>query len=193
MTPRQDRHIKRDRVNDEPMDDALLRELFNDASGDIEQVPPTLFSRIEERINDAGAGQMASPGRLAATWSRLRQWLRSQSGRPRLAWGLAGVQAVAIVLLLIFSNGSPPYHTLSAPQDAFSTCRSVALHVIFKESSRIGDIDRLLLQVGASIVNGPGRRGIYTLAVPREKYTDQADIIEVLKRSPLVSFVGPVY
>jgi hypothetical protein len=144
-----------------------------------------------------------------AAWQRLQAQL--PPARPRLRERLAhwrelwlptmtfaaGAACALLVLALLPSRFLSPqtgdagtFVALSGPPPAPAPHADHALlQVGFTETARITEINRLLLQLDASLVAGPSALGLYTLAIAPDKL---AAVQQQLQASPLVDSVAQV-
>ena len=170
------------------LEDGIVRKIMHQTAAPRAISSPRVFSRIEENIGawEKGPCRPVAAAPLVDLWSRLRSWLAS----PRLAWGVAGLQAVAIVLFFVFSVPvQTSLHTLSSSGPAMETGRF--LYILFDDAARMKDIESLLSEAGLRIVSGPSKRGIYTLRVPAD--TDPAALVQMLKEKKSVTFVEQAF
>ncbi|MDE4174868.1 hypothetical protein PXK01_11940 [Phaeobacter sp. PT47_59] len=103
-------------------------------------------------------------------------------------WRVAAVLLGALVvgqgayIALAPSAEAPAYRTVSEDSVAFG------LGVGFVATAKIGEVQTLLRETGARIVDGPGSLGIYRLAFETE--AARAKARELLQLSPLVDLVA---
>ncbi len=170
------------------LEDGIVRKIMHQTAAPQAISHPRVFSRIEENIaaGTEETRQCVTTAPLADLWSRLRSWLAS----PRLAWGVAGLQAAAIVLFLVFSVPvQTSLHTLSSTGPAMET--GSFLYILFDDAARMKDIETLLSEADLRIVSGPSKRGIYTLRVPAN--TDPETLVRMLKEKKSVAFVEQAF
>ncbi|NDY42408.1 hypothetical protein G3N55_06075 [Dissulfurirhabdus thermomarina] len=136
-----------------------------------------VYGRILQGVRETVPGPSPS-------WRRWTAPLRDL----RLAWGLAAVQAAAILLLLVAPPGSG-LRTLTAPRPTAE--RAVAVNVVFRPDAREQDIRALLVRVGATIVDGPSPEGLYVIRVPPGARPEA--LLERLRRSGVVRFARQAY
>lgn len=125
-------------------------------------------------------------------WRRLRGQLETSQEAMRPAWKwraalAAGILAIASFQTLILLRQEPVHRPLSgttvASPDAWR------LQVRFTERATIRDINALLLRIDAQIAKGPSALGVYEISIPRTDATDVDDLLQLLKREPLIEQV----
>ncbi len=171
--------------NRDVFDDDTMRRILKETAEDVTPAGPAVFSRISKSV---GLPEKTEKNR----WSFMDR-LRDFFVQPQLAWGFAAMQTIVLCLFLVYSpQKQQTYEVLSA--NRIETASSgPSFHVIFNDSARMVEIESLLQQTGAMIINGPGKRGIYTMRL-KKKQTDKIETrLEILKQSPLVSFIEQAY
>src|SRR5262249_29152576 len=135
---------------------------------------PDGLARVLRRIDAIEADGAAGSG-----W---RHWLRERAESvrellgitpPALRWALAVQSALVAVLgaaLIWQAAAGGQYRTLADRSD--SAARGQAqLHVAFAEDAQEREIRALLAKVDGTLVGGPSRTGVYTVAVPGTRDT----------------------
>jgi Putative zinc-finger len=124
----------------------------------VSYAPGPSFRKLMERIDGRQTGKDSRP-RLRGRPLSARQTLWRP---PGLAWAAAFVLAVALGALapLAYRWSQPLYATYTAA----STGTPDVLHVAFKRSLTIGEVEELLRSTGARVVEGPGSSGIFGVA-----------------------------
>jgi len=99
------------------------------------------------------------------------------------------VQAAAIGVLMIERGNPTVYATAAGPQVARS---GIEILVGFRDTATAGEINALLKEVDAHIVDGP-RSGLYRLRVPETDAADHghASLLRSLQQSDAVGIVLP--
>lgn len=119
--------------------------------------------------------------------------LRDFFVQPQFAWGFAAMQTVVLCLFLVYSpQKQQTYEVLSASRIE-TTSSGPSFHIIFNDSARMVEIESLLQQTGAMIINGPGKRGIYTMRLKKNQTDNLETRLEILKQSSLVNFIEQAY
>jgi hypothetical protein len=125
-------------------------------------------------------------GRLHAGWRTAQPWTR---------WLMAAqLAAIAVLGTLVATDATdtreaPGYRTLGLPSPSAQMSDAVA--VMFNPGITESDLRRLLVGVGARIVDGPSSTEVYVLEIPAER-TDQA--LSALRAEPgvrLAERLGP--
>ena len=160
------------------------------ASEELVYSPDRAFADLASRLE---ASRSRTPGsRPAGRASWWRRWWRPQgevgSGVLRVA---VAVQAAAILVLVgvLWVEPEPAeFRTVSDPTPV--TERTEArVRVVFEEEITEVELRELLLGAGARLVDGPTRRGVYTLEVA-EAPADET--LERLRRDTRVVFAEPL-
>jgi hypothetical protein len=125
-------------------------------------------------------------------WRRLRGQLGSvqEATRPEWKWRAAlaaGILAIASFQTLILLRQEPVHRPLSGTTAASPDAWRV--QVRFAERTTIGDINALLLRIDARIINGPSAIGIYEISIPRIAAPHVDDLLQELRREPLIEQV----
>jgi anti-sigma factor RsiW len=131
---------------------------------------------------DARSRQGSGAGRSGSAPGR-RMWPGSWLG-----WALAaqlGALLIGIVVWPYLHSGGE-FHTLATP--AASRTSPDAVVVVFDGTATRSQIDRLLRELNARIVDGPNLRDAYTLDLPAGA---QAKALETLRGVPWVRFAQP--
>lgn len=140
------------------------------------------YARVRARIEQSGARE-AAQRRVAAQ--------RSHSTRA-FAWRRVGLAAaVAAAALGAFALGgryavlsAPAYETATGPDVAAAASAGPELDVIFERSATAAQIGDALRAVGATIVDGPTRLGVYRVRLqPGADATAAAKLLRAGTRS----------
>lgn len=144
--------------------------------------PERALDRMRERLatDDTHDGPETTPDWMAR--------LRAVAAPVR--WALVAqflIIAVLGVAVLRLDHEPAPYRTLSTPSEG-DTSEVTSLRLVFDATASEGDLRALLVETGCTIVAGPSRFGVYTVAVsPRDVHST----LDTLRSSPLVTFVEP--
>lgn len=141
-------------------EDSLLLGAMGEA-GTVDLAPQAGLARVMDRIE-----RRERRRRWVAPFRRLRG--AAQGHRP-LVFAVA-VQSLVIVMLttVLFAMRREPaasYRTLTSGSAADAVVGTARLRVVFAEDMTLAEMRALLRPLEAQIVDGPGERGIYTLAV----------------------------
>jgi len=184
MTSEQAKKTARsDRTRKDVFSDSLLRRIMRDTAQEIPEPAPGLFHRIEAELPP-------SPARPARLLQGIMDSLGSIFANPGLGWSLAGLQAAALCLLLLFSPANNGLLTLSS-ETTPRTGTGQHLYIVFSDTARMKDVRSLLGESRLSIVAGPSKKGVYTLLMPDT--ADPDSLVKQLKSKPLIRFVERAY
>jgi anti-sigma factor RsiW len=114
-------------------------------------------------------------GRIRAGWQTAHPWTR---------WLMAAqLAAIAVLGTLVATDTRevPSYRTLGLPSPSAQMSDAVA--VMFNPGITESDLRRLLLGVGARIVDGPSSTEVYVLEIPAER---AVEALRALRAEPLV-------
>ncbi|WP_457575166.1 hypothetical protein [Desulfomarina sp.] len=166
-------------------DDETMRRILKETAEDVTPAGPAVFSRISKSV---GLPKKTEKSR----WIFMDR-LRDFFVQPQFAWGFAAMQTIVLCLFLVYSpHKQQTYEVLSASR--IETASSgPSFHIIFNNSARMIEIEALLQQTGAMIINGPGKRGIYTMKLKKKQSDNIKARLEILKQSSLVSFIEQAY
>ncbi|TCT26252.1 hypothetical protein [Thermomonas haemolytica] len=164
-----------------PRDDALahrLRQHWDAATPRVDQ--REAWRRLQAQLPPAPAARKRP--RLAERLAEWRSWWL-----PTLSFASgAACAALALALLapMTLSPARAPaaFEPLAGPA-ATTPAAGTRLAVAFAADARLADINTLLLQLQASVVQGPSALGLYTLEVAPDM-AEQA--LQRLQSSPLV-------
>lgn len=128
-------------------------------------------------------------------WRRLEKQLQQSKAPVSPMWnwkiaaavaalGIVGLQAT--ILLRMESERDAGLTQLGAPTAVISK-NEWLVQVRFSETATVTQINNLLLQLDARIVNGPSALGVYQVAVTRsDRFTDSAAVVDWLSAQPIV-------
>ncbi|MGI9334649.1 MAG: zf-HC2 domain-containing protein [Gammaproteobacteria bacterium] len=131
------------------------------------------FARIMANVEEPRAG----PRRSSSPGARWHEWFKGWRLTPvPVRWALAGQTALLIALaVLLFARtpapAVPEFVTLSDP---ISGVRAPGIQIIFAGDLTHEQLFVLLDSVGAQIVSGPSRMGVYNLALAAPERLEQA-------------------
>ena len=175
------------------MDTATARHIMKKTAEDVPPAHPALFARIEESIADSTCPGKARHTPSVSPVQALLQAVRDYFSRPHLAWGIVAVQAIALCLFVAYSPITNTYHTLSAKRADIQKTTGPVFYVIFRNNAQLGEIEQLLTRTNGAIINGPGKRGIYTIRFHPTPSATVKKILATLKSSCLVTFIEKAY
>ncbi len=175
------------------LDSATARHILEETAEVIPPADPELFARIEESI--AGSLPTGQPQQTPSISSlqTLLNTIRDYFRRPQLAWGVAAVQAIVLCLFIASTPVKNNYHTLSTGQTDMEPPAGSTFYVIFHENAQLRDIEQLLTRTNGTIINGPGKRGIYTIRFYSAPTATGKNILTSLKDSSLITFIERAY
>ncbi len=178
----------------ETIDTAVARRILQETAEDILPASPDVFARIEQAITSTPFSENTSEVPPSSLLAPLVERLRNLIVQPGFAWGVAAAQAIVLCLFFAFSPGSTTYQTLSGNQiSQQEDITAPTFTVIFQDNATIGAVETLLKQVGATIINGPGRRGIYTITLASAGKTSRDEALKNLQHSSLITFIEEAY
>ncbi len=177
----------------EALDTEITRRIFKETAEDIPPASPDVFARIEEAITSTAFSEDADPILPPSFLAVLVNRLRDLIAQPRIAWGVAAAQAIVLCLFFAFSSSDHFYQTLSGSQPGVQSTSSASFTVMFKNNATIGEIETLLAHAGATIIGGPGARGIYIITLAQPDNQDRNESLKRLKSSSLVTFIEEAY
>jgi hypothetical protein len=136
--------------------------------------------------------------RLAARIDAEREWSRAQSHRPHERkpwwWALVAYSLGAATAAILMTVVAPePWHTdaavmpLGADKTTTHADARVRLQVVFSDQATLAQVRAALSPIDAEIVAGPGRLGVWFIAVPAS-HVDEAE--KVLRALPIVESVS---
>jgi hypothetical protein len=125
-------------------------------------------------------------------WRRLRGHLGAAHEALQPAWKwraalAAGILAIASFQTFILLRQEPVHRPLSGTTVASPDVWR--LQVRFAERATIRDINGLLLRIDAHIAAGPSALGVYEISIPRTAATQVDDLLQELRREPLIEQV----
>lgn len=152
-----------------------------------------LFGRIMDKIDSEEAtpvGDQAAAREVKSGWrEKLADFFYTTFRSPKVAWSVVVFQIVLLVALLAGMPQRGTFQTLTAP-DHLPDGR-ITLNVVFDGNAREKDIRAVMLEAGATIVDGPSAEGRYIVAIGADRSPEA--VAETLLRSGIVSFVGRHY
>jgi hypothetical protein len=158
------------------------------------------LERIRQQLEDA-----APPFDLERNWQRVaaridaeREWDRAQNRRAHERrpwwWALMAYGMGAATAAILMTGVAPePWRAdtavvpLGAEESTAKGAARVRLQVVFSDQATLAQVRAALSPIDAEIVAGPGRLGVWTIAVPASS-ADQAE--KVLRALPIVESVS---
>lgn len=140
---------------------------------------PQHFASLLARI-DAAEVQPVRASAHAWTWRRAIDWLGQFAAIPRWAAVAQGALSLVLVAALLWSQVPAPslYQTYSE-SDGPETGQGAELYLQVADDLEVGELQRLLESVGATIVTGPSSVGHFRLRVAN---TDPVGLAQDLAR-----------
>ena len=146
------------------------------ASPSLAGEPAEAFAALDARLDAADTA-------TAGTGAWLSRIVRSTPRPVRVTVAAQFVAVIALVAVL-FSMRPPedtaPYRTRAESGPAAGDAR-----VVFSPQASVADINALLSRHGARVVDGPTRRGVYTLLLAPGA---ERDTLRALREEPVVVF-----
>ena len=145
-----------------------------------------LFGRIMDKIDfeEAAAREVKFGWR-----EKLADFFHTTFRSPKVAWSVAAVQVVLLVVLLAGMPLRGTFQTLTAP--GHLPDGRITLNVVFDANTREKDMRAVLIDNGATIVGGPSADGRYIVAIAGNR-SPQA-VADAMLQSGVVAFVGQHY
>ena len=187
------RHL--DRCEQCRSDLAALREIddaVNDPALPRYEPPTGQLLRLQTRIAIEGGPRIVEAEEDPGWLARLGGWFTSSGSVPH--WATA-VQAAAIAgLALLLVVGGPggddmEYTTLTRPEVA-AQHEGMRVQIAFAPDATEAALRETLIRIGAQLVDGPSRLGVYTIVLPAGVPNDAA--LGSLQESPIVTFAQPL-
>lgn len=163
-----------------------LYQSIDDMPEPSEDVFAKVMNRIEE---DEGAKEgervkESKPHPLIEKLGEAVTWIKDSVTLP---WGLAVVQAMLLVILLVPEKQEEALTTLSSTSGVTLQANVVSCNIVFQPAATEAEIRILLLSVKGRIISGPSTQGRYVISIPKEGGVD--DTIAKLQRDTSVVFV----
>jgi len=159
-----------------------IRNLYREAEEDTPQPSDTVYKRIMDNI---GEGKRTSVTERRGYLEILRGFFSS----PRFSWGVAAVQVVIILFLLVGLPGQERMKTLSSGYSQNNG--QVRINIVFKEDAREREIRDLINSIDGDIIGGPTPQGLYIIRIKDRR--NIRDVIKYLKRYKIVRFAEAAY
>jgi len=154
-----------------------------------------LLAGIDAEEEGAPAPPPTAP-RRPGLWERLRDVLPplSPSGL-RLAGAAATVlivaQAAVIAALVAIPRAPDPSYQTAAGPTAEVAAPGPRIHVGFRPEVTVGEINALLAELDARLVDGPSAEGLYTIALQRDPGPAALnELVQRLRRREGIVFAG---
>jgi len=167
---------------------AAIRGIHGVLSADANASAPGAlgWARLSRDLDRTGAGK----GTRRAFPSRLRGWGRLAPFQMAAAAALSVVAWQGLVVPLLAPPGEAPDGYVTASERPAGQGADSVASVIFRPDARAGDIEPLLRESGARILDGPSALGLYRIgfADPGSRATGVETLREAEK---IVEFVQP--
>lgn len=162
-----------------------MEEMYSEMSEQLPEPSAELFQKIEQRI----FSKESESSQLTIV-DKIQDFFKSILPSPQIGWGLAAVQAIAIVFML--TTGIPTsdqsLRTLSNSESSQQDGKRI--NIVFDKSAMEGDIRKLLLKHGATIMSGPTSEGLYILSSQSDM--DMDTLLDLLREKTIVLFAEKV-
>jgi RNA polymerase sigma-70 factor (ECF subfamily) len=146
-----------------------------------------LYTTVKNSLDDIQAESEEADEELQAVGAKAN-FLQDMLSSPRIGWGLAALQFVLLVMVLIFSgpdNTAPVDASVTAAQILQQQSRGKKLNVIFQDNATHQQIRDLLLALQAEVHSGPTDIGLYTITVEGNEQRVQ-EVLNTLRNSGVV-------
>jgi hypothetical protein len=171
--------------NRDVFDDDTMRRILKETAEEVKPVNPAIFSRISQSIERQEKTEKSR-------WSFMDR-LRDYFAMPQLAWGFAAMQTVVICLFLVYSPQKQQAYQVLSSSRVETASSGPSFYIMFNDSARITEIEHLLLQTGAKIIDGPGKKGIYTITFQHKQTNSVGTRLKTLQQSSLITFIEQIY
>lgn len=176
-----------DELKHEVEEYSVIKDSYSGLLSTLPEPSPDIFLkvmnkiRVEERLEEVLPSTRKDPSKISVIMDGFRRFF----SMPGPAWTLAAVQAVALLIIVFSGQSETGFKTLSGGDEAAQN--DIKLNVVFNETAQQGDINRLLMELGATLVDGPAETGLYVVLVHDETKKDEA--LNILGKAPEVKFV----
>ncbi len=167
-----------------------FQKLYHEIDDENPVPSDAIFKRISESVDSLEQNKQrefkdipSSPA-LSIKFLEAWAWLKESVSVP---WGMAIVQAIVIVILLLPGTPQKSYKTLSVSPETGVNNTRVLFNIVFKDSAKESEIRELLLATNSTITSGPSAQGRYVIALAPGKPT--AHVIETLQQADIVIFI----
>jgi hypothetical protein len=154
-----------------------------------ELAPPSdaLYEKIQTAIKSS-PDYAARPG--IGAWEKALEGFRKFCLSPRVSWSVAAVQFAVIVLLLVsVMPKDADFHTLTSTD--ISKKDEIRINLVFEPDTREKEMREILNRIGAKIVDGPSRQGLYIIGISAEAQAEKALLF--LNREKVVKYAEKRY
>lgn len=146
--------------------------------------PPSdeLFRKIQGAIKSRPSRAVCKE---KGVWETVAEHIHDLLTSPRLPWTLASTQLI-IIILMLSTGGSEnlSFRTLTS-RDVFKK-DAIRVNLVFEPDAREKEIRQMLNMIGARIVAGPSKEGLYIIGIADYKEAEKA--LELLKGSNIVRY-----
>ena len=127
----------------------------------------------------------APPGELG--WMRLRKEIRKEKTNNWRRWGMGAATAATILfsvqLGMMMNKPQPDIQVLSSSATGVNLEHHWQLQIAFTPEATAADIQQLLSDIDARIIDGPSAIGLYRIAVPESsRFADQQALQQWLEQ-----------
>ncbi len=193
LSPQEKKNFKH-RLEKDPQLMARLEEfkMIGQSYEGLEQDLPSpsadVFERIMDKIETEAEPAVQKASAQNSFFTDFVTWLfdttQQAFSAPKLAWSVAAVQMVVLLVIIFSFPGIKQYDTLS--QGPSTPAVGTQINVVFDETAQEKEIRSLLTNIDANITSGPGENGLYVISI--KKGLDKGQILAVLKKSKVIKF-----
>jgi anti-sigma factor RsiW len=152
-----------------------------------------LFGRIMDKIDREETATVRTRPTARQTqfgWrEKLADFFYTTFRSPKVAWSVAVVQVVLLVVLLAGMPQRGTFRTLTAPGRLPDG--RITLNVVFDPDTREKDMRAVLIDNGATMVGGPSADGRYIVAIAGNRSPEA--VADAMLQSGVVAFIGQHY
>lgn len=138
--------------------------------------------RAEERASSLPDANQVARGKPVSQWPVAR-WIHDYKGA--IMFSGAGLAACAVAAIIVFPDLRAGYPTLSTA----STAEQALIRFQATNGLSEENLKNLLARNGLTLVSGPSKSGVYTVALPDRK--DPSDTVNDLLNTPDIVFAAP--
>ena len=174
---------------------SFIKKSYSNIEETMPSVSDDLFSKIMNKIESQEKESLAPKEefKFDLGLNRLFEFIKDTIFTPQVGWSLAIAQ-LAVILFLVFSTPAPHdkiFQTLSNTSTDPASGNQV--NVVFKEDAVQKNVQELLHDVDATIINGPSENGMYILLIDPAINDDnqeekKKEAVIILKESDIVKF-----
>jgi hypothetical protein len=164
-----------------------IRASYVGLEKDMPKPSDAVYQRIAANIKaDEKRRIPEEPGIL----SKVRELMGEVFASYRVSWAVVAVQLVVIIILAGVMTRGERFTTLSTTYPPLKG-EGISINIVFDQEAREKEIRAILNRIGAAIISGPSREGLYVIQVKKDKDVEQT--LEKLKSSHIVKFAQKAY